>query len=80
MMSNPKNKGTLFSSTSKVEEKKVLLFFLSEDILVRYGDFEFLTIFPFLGQEWQSRRGGAYLWSDPRDLKLFMEHPYMYGN
>ena len=26
IMSDPKNKGTLFSSTLKVEEKKVLLF------------------------------------------------------
>ena len=28
MMSDPKNKGTLFSSTFKVKDKKVTLFFL----------------------------------------------------
>ena len=49
MTSNQKNKGTLFSSTLKVEEKKVVLFFLFEVNLVRYGDFEFLQILPFLG-------------------------------
>ena len=41
MMSDPKNKGTLFYSTLKVEDKKVLLFFQFEVNLVRYGDFEF---------------------------------------
>ena len=49
---DPKYKGTLFSSTLKVKGKKVLLFFKFEVNLVRYGDFQFLPIFPFLGQEW----------------------------
>ena len=39
MTSNPKNKGTLFSLTLKVEEGKVHLFSLSELILVSYGNF-----------------------------------------
>ena len=51
MMSDPKNKGTLFSSTLKVEDKKVLLFFQFEVNLVSYGDFEFLSIWPFLDYE-----------------------------
>ena len=38
-MSDPKNKGTLFSSTLKVEEGKVHLFSWSEFILVSYGNF-----------------------------------------
>ena len=52
-MSDPKNKGTLFSSTLKVEEKKVVLFFWFEVNLVRYGDFEFVPIWPFLGKNGQ---------------------------
>ena len=48
---NKKTKGTLFSQTLKVEEKKVLLFLSFEVNLVRYGDFDFLQIFPFLGRE-----------------------------
>ena len=47
MTPNKKNKGTLFSSTFKVEDKKVCLFFLFEVNLVRYGDFEILPILPF---------------------------------
>ena len=39
MMLNPKNKGTLFSSTLKVEEKKVHLFSWSEVNLVSYDHF-----------------------------------------
>ena len=39
MMSDPKNEGTLFSSTLKVGERKVLLFLWSEFILVSYGHF-----------------------------------------
>ena len=39
MMSDKKNKGTLFSSTLKVEETKVHLFSWSEVILVSYGPF-----------------------------------------
>ena len=39
MMSDPKNKGTLFSLILKVEEGKVHLFSWSEFILVRYGNF-----------------------------------------
>ena len=39
MMSDPKNKGTLFSSTLKVEEGKVHSFSWSEFILVSYGNF-----------------------------------------
>ena len=50
MTSNPKNKGTFFSSTLKVEDKKVPLFFCLEVNLVRYGNFEILPILPFLGQ------------------------------
>jgi hypothetical protein len=49
MKSLKKNKGTLFSSTLKFEEKKVVLFFLFEVHIERYGDFEFLPILPFLG-------------------------------
>ena len=45
MTSNQRNEGTLFSSTLKVEENKVLLFDVN---LVRYGDFEFSPISPFL--------------------------------
>ena len=37
--SNPKNKGTFFSSTLKVEEKKVPLFFGLEAPGLRYGHF-----------------------------------------
>ena len=51
MTSNEKNKGTLFSSTLNVGEKKVHLFFLFEVNLVRYIDFEILPILPFSGQE-----------------------------
>ena len=51
MTSDPKNKGTLFSSTLKVEDKKVLLFFQFEVNLVSYCNFEFLPILPFLGRE-----------------------------
>ena len=51
MTSNQKNKGTLFSSTLKVEENKVLLFFQFEVNLVRYCDFEFLPILAFLGKK-----------------------------
>ena len=49
MMSNQKNKGTLFSSTFKVEDKKVHLFFYLDVNLVRYGDFVILPILSFLG-------------------------------
>ena len=49
----PKNKGTLFSSTLKVEEKKVVLFFWFDVNLVRYSDFEFVPIWPFLGKNGQ---------------------------
>ena len=38
-MSNPKNKGTLFSSTLKVEDKQVHLFSWLEVNLVSYGHF-----------------------------------------
>ena len=48
MTSNPKNKGTLFSSTLKVEDNEVFLFFGFEFDLVRYGIFEFLLFLPFL--------------------------------
>ena len=54
MTSDPKNKGTLFYSTLKVENKKVHLFFYLEVDLVRYGDFDILPVLPFLGQEWQN--------------------------
>ena len=40
MTSDPKNKGTLFSSTLKVEEVKVHSFSWSEIILVSYGNFD----------------------------------------
>ena len=36
MTSNPKNKGTLFSSTFEVEENKVPLFYMYEAFLQRY--------------------------------------------
>ena len=49
MMSNQKNKGTLFSSTFKVEDKQVHLFFYLDVNLVRYGDFVILPILSFLG-------------------------------
>ena len=39
MTLNPKNKGSLFSSTFKVEDNKVLLFSWSEVILVSYDNF-----------------------------------------
>ena len=43
---NQKNKGTLFSSTLKVEEKKVLSDFRLGAIWLRYGHFDvFLHIF-----------------------------------
>ena len=40
MTSTKKNKGTLFSSTFKVKEYKVNLFFLFEVNLLRYSEFE----------------------------------------
>ena len=46
MMSDPKNKGTLFSSTFEVEENTVPLFFWFDVNLVRYGNFDFYQIFP----------------------------------
>ena len=49
MTSNKKNKGTLFSSTFKVEDKKVHLFFKLEVNPVRYKDFVIFPILPFLG-------------------------------
>ena len=51
MLPDPKSKSTLFSSTLKVEDEKVLLFFQFEVNLVSYGDFEFLSIWPFLDYE-----------------------------
>ena len=48
MTSDPKNEGTSFSSTFKVEEKKVLLFFLFKVNLLRYSDFDFWQNLPFL--------------------------------
>ena len=47
--SNPKNKGTFFSSTFKVEENKVPLFFGLEAPGLRYGHFVYLTHFPPIG-------------------------------
>ena len=47
MMSDKKNKGTLFSSTLKIGEKKVHLFSWLEVILVSYDNY---VVFPFLGQ------------------------------
>ena len=46
MMSDQKNKGTLFSSTFEVEEMKEPLFFGSEVNLVSYWNFIFLLIWP----------------------------------
>ena len=48
MTSGPKNEGTSFSSTFKVEEKKVLLFFLFKVNRLRYSDFDFWQNLPFL--------------------------------
>ena len=53
-----KNKGTLFSSTFKVEDKKVHLFFYLDVNLVRYGDFVILPILSFLGHYLYFQRGG----------------------
>ena len=36
---NPENKGTFFSSTLKIEEKKIPLFFVLENPGLRYGHF-----------------------------------------
>ena len=47
MTPNPKNKGTLFSSTFKVEDRKVGLFLKLEANSVRYCDFEILQFYPF---------------------------------
>ena len=44
MLSNPKNKGTLFSSTFKVENIKVHLFFRSDVILGRCELFYILLL------------------------------------
>ena len=42
-----KNKGLFFSSTLKVEDKKVLLFFCLEVNLMKCRNFDFLPILPF---------------------------------
>ena len=67
MTSNKKNKGTLLSSTLKVEEKKVFKFQVN---LVRYGDFNFLPFWPFLGPFLKLRPKSATSKRWPFDLKF----------
>ena len=77
MKSDQKNKGTLFSSTFKVEDKKVHLFFQLGVNPLRYRDFVIFPILPFLGPflNIQTKFGGSK--THQNDLKFHILTNYM---
>ena len=69
MTSDPKNKGTNFSSTLKVEESIVHLFLWSEVILVRYDHLWFTkdTGYPITSPLMTKSSYFTYIKSDTKD-------------